>query len=180
VSGDGLVLTCAHGLQGSRLTIRFAEGEWSGTYPAEIIFVNEEFDTAVIRAKGLRTRRWFEIRLDAPPEKGEEIVAIGNPSLPGGSVSIEAMSVGIVSNPESQFYDLPRLVADVAIASGSSGGPLVALTDGKIVGVVVAVAQPEFGGGRASSKSVSLAAPASRLGEWLGLGKQMVESSGQK
>jgi len=170
VSDDGLVLTCAHGLEGSRLSIRFTAGEWAGTYPAEVVFINERTDTALLRAKGLRTSRWLEVRLDAPTHKGEEVVAIGNPSLPDGSFSVEAISQGIVSHPESEFYGLPRLVADVAIASGSSGGPLIGLSDGKIVGVTVAVARPEFDASRSSSKSLSLAAPANRLGEWLGLG----------
>lgn len=178
VSGDGLVLTCAHGLEGNQLSIRFSAGAWAGTYPAEVVFVNERTDTALLRAKGLRTSRWMEVRLDAPAEKGEEVVAIGNPSLPGGTHSVEAISSGIVSSPESPFYGLPRLVADVAIASGSSGGPVISLRDGRIVGVVVAVARAELTAGRAASRAVSLAAPAHRLGEWLGLeGAKAMRSS---
>lgn len=172
ISGDGLVLTCAHCLEGARLSFRLTSGNWVGTYAAEIEFVHELSDTAILRVRGLRTTRWMEVRLDRPAQRGEEIVAIGNPSLPGGSHSVEAISRGIVSNPESEFYGLPRLVADVAIASGSSGGPLVSLQDGKIVGVTVAVARPEFGSGRASTKSVCLAAPAHRLSEWLGLARE--------
>lgn len=129
-------------------------------------------DVALVRAKGLRCARWIEVRLSSPVKKGEEIVAIGNPVLPDGSISIDAISRGIVSNPESEFYELPRLVADITVASGSSGGPIISLRDGKIVGVVTAVADAGlayFVGGRSASGMVCLSAPSNRLQEWLGL-----------
>lgn len=172
ISPDGLILTCAHGLGGEDLRVRFRSGSWAGSYAADIVFVNEDSDVALIRARGLKTKRWIEVRLYGSPEKGEDIVAIGNPSLPDGSQSIEAISKGIVSNSESEFYGVPRLIADITVASGSSGGPLISLTDGKIIGVVVAVADSELAHGpgqRSASGTVCLAAPSIRLKEWLGL-----------
>jgi len=172
VSSDGLILTCAHGLVGDHLKIEFVSGPSVGVYDAEIVFVNEDSDVALIRARNLKTKIWIEVRLGAAPEKGEEIVAIGNPSLPDGTLSIEAISKGIISNPESEFYGVPRVVADISIASGSSGGPLISLNDGKIVGIVVAVANAELArnpGQRSASGPVCLAAPAQRLTEWLGI-----------
>ena len=177
ISSDGLMLTCAHGLGGENLNVRFRRGAWAGTYPAEIVFVNESADVALIRVRGLKTKRWIEVRLEGSSDKGEEIVAIGNPSLPDGSVSIESISKGIVSNSESQFYGVPRLVADITVASGSSGGPLVSLIDGKIIGVVVAVAGAELASGpgqRSASGTVCLAAPSIRLKEWLGLNSSQI------
>jgi hypothetical protein len=41
ISGDGLVLTCAHVLIGPLLTIQIHEGDWSGEYDLEPVFVNE-------------------------------------------------------------------------------------------------------------------------------------------
>jgi S1-C subfamily serine protease len=172
ISPDGLILTCAHGLSGEDLKVKFRSGSWAGTYAAEIIFINDDSDVALIQAKGLKTSRWIEIRLDGNIEKGEEIVAIGNPSLPDGSLSIEAISKGIVSNSESEFYRIPRLVADITVASGSSGGPLISFIDGKLIGVVVAVAAAELArdpAQRSASGTLCLAAPSIRLREWLGL-----------
>jgi len=172
ISADGLILTCAHGLGGEELRVIFKNGILAGNYNAEIVFVNERSDVALIRASGLKTRRWIEVRLDGKPRKGEAIVAIGNPTLPDGSISVEAISKGIVSNPESDFYGIPRMVADITIASGSSGGPLISLIDGKIIGVVIAVADSEIAyepGHRSASGAVCLAAPSCRLKEWLGL-----------
>lgn len=172
ISPDGLVLTCAHGIEGEELRVEFAGGPLKGSYPAEVVFVNDDYDVALIRVKGLTSKRWLEIRLDGNIVKGEDIVAIGNPSMPGGSQSVEAISKGIVSNSESDISGLPRIVADITVASGSSGGPLISLTDGKIVGVVIAVAGAELAhspGHRAASGTVCLAAPSSRLTDWLGV-----------
>jgi len=172
VSPDGLILTCAHGLSGEDLKVKFNNGLLAGTYAAEVVFINEKLDVALIRAKDCKTKRWIEIRLDGNPKKGELIVAIGNPSLPDGSLNIEAISKGIVSNPESEFHGIPRMIADITVASGSSGGPLISLTDGKIIGVVIAVAGIELAKGpgqRSSSGAFCIAVASNRLKEWLGL-----------
>jgi len=172
ISPDGLILTCAHGIEGEELRVEFAVGPLKGAYAAEVVFVNDDYDVALIRAKRLASKRWLEIRLNGNPVKGEDIVAIGNPSLPDGSQSIEAISKGIVSNPESDVYGVPRTIADITVASGSSGGPLISLADGKIVGVVVAVADAQLAqspGQRAASGTVCMAAPSSRLTDWLGI-----------
>ncbi len=175
ISPDGLILTSAHGLEGQNLKIRFRSGVWAGSYVAGIVFVNEDADVAVIRAKGLKTKRWIEVRVDGSLLKGEEIIAVGNPLLSDGWRSTEALSLGIVSNSESDFYGVPRVVADITVASGSSGGPLISLTDGKIIGVVVAVADSGLARGpgqRSASGTFCLAAPSIRLKEWLGLETQ--------
>lgn len=172
ISPDGLILTCAHGIEGEELRVEFAGGPLKGSYAAEVVFVNDDYDVALLRAKRLASKRWLEIRLDGNPVKGEDIVAIGNPSLPGGSQSIEAISKGIVSNPESDVYGVPRTIADITVASGSSGGPLISLADGNIVGVVVAVADAKLAqspGQRTASGTVCMAAPSSRLTDWLGI-----------
>jgi hypothetical protein len=172
VSPDGLVLTCAHGLSGEKLKVRFRNCPWAGSYYADIIFVNEIADVAILKAQGLKTARWIEIRFGATPEKGEEIITIGNPSLPWGTTSIEAISKGIVSNPKSEFHGVPSLIADITVASGSSGGPIISLVDGKLIGVVLAVADAGLAkepGKRSASGTICLAAPSTLLSKWLGI-----------
>jgi hypothetical protein len=127
---------------------------------------------AILKAQGLKTDRWIEVRFGTTPEKGEEIIAIGNPSLPGGATSTEAISRGIVSNPRSEFYGIPCLIADITVASGSSGGPIISLVDGKIIGVVRAVADAGLSkepGQRSASGTVCLAVPSTLLSKWLGI-----------
>jgi hypothetical protein len=60
------------------------------------------------------------------------------------------------------------LVADITIASGSSGGPLVSRRTGKIVGVVTVVT-PSVSKDFATSGYWAVAAPSSELVKWLGV-----------
>ncbi len=170
ISGDGLVLTCAHCLEHEPTQMRFSEGNWAGTYPIEVVFVNAEADVALIRAVGLRTPRWFNVRTDQAARKGEAIVAIGYMSLAGGSASTEAgITAGIVADPEVEYSGIPTLIADVAMASGSSGGPLISMQTGEVIGVVTMVMAGGIFKERGQSGTVCGAAPAERLPLTLGL-----------
>jgi len=172
ISPDGLILTCAHGLPGRELQATVIEGPNAGTYDADIVHVNHVNDVAIIRARNLRTSEWLPIRTDAPVQRGEPVIAVGNPSLPAGDLAIGGVSEGIVSTPQTQTFGPARVVADITIASGSSGGPLISLEDGAIVGVVTAVAPAMLAKeetGRSASGMLCLAAPANKLTEWTGL-----------
>jgi len=173
VSGDGLVLTCAHVLTAPRISVQFHEGPWAAEYPAEVVFVNEVNDVALIKARGLKAARWAPIRLSAPTLRGEPIVAMGSPAIRGGGTSLGTLTSGIVANPGADRFGSPQLVADITISSGSSGGPLISVDDGQVVGVVLAVLKAglsqETDDPIASSGYSCLAAPAHMLGDWLGL-----------
>lgn len=172
IGPEGLILTSAHGLTGRTTTAEFMMGGVDHTFPVQIVFINHRYDVALVRAIGMNNREWLPVRLQDATSPGEAIVAVGNPSLPDGSFVRSAVSNGRVASPLDTHWDTPRMVADVTIASGSSGGPLVSQRDGSIVGVVVAIASPEFGNletGRSASGMFVLAAPSSFLSEWLGL-----------
>lgn len=169
ISSDGLILTCAHVLRGEMVKIRFNTGAQQGEYKGVPVFVNEASDVALVRAEGLRSTTWLNVRLGASPKPGERIVALGNPSLPDGSAVEGAISEGIISSTESSYWGQPRIVADVTVASGSSGGPLVSMETGEVVGVTVAVAKAGMEKDRSASGFFSLAAPSRHLQEWLGL-----------
>jgi len=178
VSGDGLILTCAHVLRGSVFKVRFNEGSLRGTYDADPVFVNETMDVALLRVSRLVSRSWIPIRLDRGTSKGEELVAIGNPVLPDGTSIKGAVSNGIVSSPETKYFGAPRLVADITVASGSSGGPLVSSETGEIVGVVTAVVPAGIDEeGISSSGFFCIAAPSHLLGKWLGIGYTLERGS---
>jgi len=166
---DGLILTTAHGLLGNHLTVFLGANE--DGYAARILQVNSNKDIALLKIES--TREDFTsipVRLDKSPARGESIIALGNPSLSERSVAINSVTQGIVSTPNSSGFGMPRIVADISIASGSSGGPLISTEDGSIIGVVSEVASPEFGQGeRSASGSFALAIPATSLGEWIGL-----------
>jgi hypothetical protein len=173
IGPDGLVLTCAHVLVGPELTLEFKAGPWKGSYSAEVVFANAERDVAIVRAKGMTNVQWAQVRLGAAARKGEPIVAIGNPSMIGGIVNEAGISQGIVSNPSVEQHGDSYVAADIAIASGSSGGALFSLVDGAVVGVIQLVANTPslavFGERRASSGYSCLGAPSDKLTEWVGL-----------
>ena len=173
VGDRGLVLTCAHVLVGPHLRVQFMGGPSKGSYDGELVFVNSERDVALVRARNLRNEGWAALRLAEPIRQGESIVAIGNPGMDIGGTNFGGMSSGIISSPRLEEGGTIFLSADIAIASGSSGGPLFSLKDGALVGVVQMVATspgfPQSAGQVASTGYLCLAAPANELRAWLGV-----------
>ena len=169
ISGDGLVLTCAHVLNGPKITVRFAEGPHTGEYEAEIVRANDRCDVALIQVKGLVPKTWL-VLAQLQTARGGEILVFGSPSLDdAGSVAHLAVTEGKVVSPLGEEWGQPRLVAEVAVASGSSGGPIVDAKSGEVIGIVTAVTAPQFSETRAATASFCLGAPATLFGEWLGL-----------
>src|SRR5208337_528271 len=170
VGPGGLVLTCAHVLNSPTINVKLSTGKSRGSYEGEIVFVNEKCDVALIRAKKLSNTDWATLRLNTSALKGERIIAIGNPAIDQETLNLGGASAGIVSNPKISVFGQDELIADITVASGSSGGPLFSLDNGDLIGVVLAVTQPGIRvEGVSSSGSYCLAAPADMLGKWLGL-----------
>lgn len=171
ISADGLVLTAAHVIQGSRSKVVLAHGPHAGTYETELVFVDGRSDVAVLRAKGLRPARWFPVRLEGAIAQGSEVVALGYPYVANSegsqAESVQTVTTGIVSSVSEEG----ELVADLTVASGNSGGPIVDPASGEIVGVVSAVISPgiDKSKGYASSGFWCRGFAANRLGKSLGL-----------
>jgi S1-C subfamily serine protease len=168
ISEDGLILTCAHVLAGPQSRVRFFEGPLKGEYDAEIVRIDDRSDVALIRAVGIKATSWLSIS-EVPVGRGTKVAAVASPSVGDGGTAHAAVTHGDVITPIAEDWGQPRLVADLAVASGSSGGPIIDIESGRIVGVVTAVSAIEFNEARASTASLCLAAPASRLAEWIGL-----------
>jgi len=170
VSADGLILTCAHVLRGSKTVAHFRSGPLEGEYSTDAVFVDDTMDVAIIRASNLHSDNWIPIRLDSEPTPGEAVFAISNPAIGTYGHAEGALSEGIVSASELVGSAAPRLVANIAVASGSSGGPLVSASTGEIVGIALAVAEPGVDReGVSSTGFFCVAAPSVKLTEWLGL-----------
>jgi len=169
ISGDGLVLTCAHVLVGTNGRVIFRNGERKGEYSFDRVFVNQKTDTAIVRARNLKAKSWLPVRLNGKAKKGERIVAMGNPALGEDSQAIDAITEGLVSSIATNQSD-EILVLTVPVASGSSGGPIISQETGEIIGVVQAVFSPTVNESNlARSGFFCKAAPSSKFGEWLGL-----------
>lgn len=169
ISRDGLVLTAAHVVQGSSIKVVVSHGPHAGTYDADLVFVDGRSDTAVLRAKGLRPDRWFPVRLSGDIMPGSEVIALGYPFVANADdtskESVQTVTSGIVSSVSEEGV----LVADLTVASGNSGGPIVDPKTGEVVGIVSAVISPGINKEYGSSGFWCRGFASNRLGKSLGL-----------
>jgi serine protease Do len=127
VSGDGLVMTNAHVVEGAdEVIVRLTDKR---EFKAKVVGADKRTDVAVLKieASGLPSVRFGNVdRLRV----GEWVIAIGSPfdldnTVTAGIVSAKARDTGEI---------LPFIQTDVAINPGNSGGPLINLR-GEVVGI---------------------------------------------
>jgi S1-C subfamily serine protease len=127
----GWIMTNAHvvGRSPSRIEIAFHGQEFTA---AEKVYVDPFLDLAIIRvSEGVETRRIAEPRLecDTLPSVGHAVGAFGHPwrlQFTG--------TRGIISGVTAR-YRTELLQTDAPINQGNSGGPLISLASGRIVGI---------------------------------------------
>ena len=150
LAGDGLVLTNLHVVGRARsVQVQLEDGS---SYDARVIASDPHVDLALLQipSDGHAARGIFE-RHAAP---GELVFAFGHPwgqrnVLTGGVLSA-------VTSLRGRHGDLPVLRADVQLAPGNSGGPLLNAT-GEVIGLNAMI----FGGDQ------SVAIPASLIQSFL-------------
>lgn len=128
----GWVVTNAHvvGQCPSVVTVAFADGHF---VPARKIYVDSFTDVAVIEVSaGQRRHPVAPLDCERVPQVGEAIGAFGHPlGMPYTGTR------GIVSGKTDQWLaDLLQM--DATVDHGNSGGPVIALRDGRIVGIATA------------------------------------------
>lgn len=126
------VLTNAHvvGQSPSTVQVAFADDTFR---PARKVYVDSFTDVAVLEvAADGRPHAVAPIACDAVPEIGEGVGAFGHPlGMPFTGTR------GIVSGKTDQFLN-DLLQIDATVDHGNSGGPVIALKDGRIVGIATA------------------------------------------
>jgi S1-C subfamily serine protease len=143
INANGTILTANHVIQGARsIQISYADG--SDT-TAEVASSSPEQDIATLTPAKL-PETVVPAVLGGGAAVGDDVVAIGNPlGLTATTTS------GVVSGLERTLTrdeggDIAGLLQfDAAVNPGSSGGPLIN-TQGQVVGVVVALANPTDAG----------------------------------
>jgi serine protease Do len=148
--GNGLVLTNAHVAgRGRSLRVVLANDE---TYPAKLVASDRNVDLALLEipADGHATA----VLSEETPRPGEMVFAFGHPwgqrnVLTGGVLSA-------VTSLHGRQGEIPILRADVQLAPGNSGGPLLN-TAGEVIGLNAMI----FGGDQ------SVAIPAGVIREFL-------------
>lgn len=142
----GHLVTCAHNLAtipGYEIHSLFHKGNWmqEGTLtgfhynkPLESLKAHSEehyYDYAVLEGVVGQPSLGLQFS-DRPPQPGEPVCSLGyafdNPTL--------LMHQGIIASVEKSGV-ATMLTLDMSVNPGNSGGPLISLVDGKVLGVVV-------------------------------------------
>lgn len=143
--GNGYILTAAH-VVGLEKSVQIKNSLGSNGW-ADVLWTNEAHDVALLRfhsnalAPG-DSGLWAVSRLNCSdkPAIGQHIEAIGNP----GSLNF-VHSWGRVAGPIQTLFNWQvAFIADLGIAPGSSGGPVID-EQGRVVGIVVGISLTHFG-----------------------------------
>ncbi len=129
-AGRGWIMTNAHVVSRSPATVQVAfHGREFG--PARKVFVDPFLDLAIIEARPEAGRTFAAAELECrnQPAMGHPVGAYGHPWL-----FYYTGTRGIVSGVTSK-YRTEYLQTDAPIDSGNSGGPLISLTSGRVVGI---------------------------------------------
>ena len=126
VSSNGYILTNRH-VVGRRtsVTIEFRSGKV--THGA-VVKRNAKHDLALIKLNGSNFS-WLKLAQEEDVKVGNDVMAIGTPKGLSWSVS-----KGIVSAVRD-IDDVRVIQTDAAINAGNSGGPLIDLATGKVIGI---------------------------------------------
>lgn len=148
----GWLLTNAHVATRSPSIVKVS---FKGGEPivAERIHVDPLIDLAVLAIPPSSipdTATEAPLACESAPVAGTSVMAFGHP----WGMSYTA-SRGIVSGL-AWFYPSLMIQTDAAINSGNSGGPLISLVDGHVIGINTSTYQPDEGEG---STAISLAEP---------------------
>jgi serine protease Do len=126
--GNGLVLTNAHVVgRGRSLQVVLADDE---TYPAKLVASDKNVDLALLEIP--TNGHAAAVLSEETPRPGEMVFAFGHPwgqrnVLTGGVLSA-------VTHLRGRQGEIPVLRADVQLAPGNSGGPLLN-TAGEVIGL---------------------------------------------
>jgi len=132
--GNGRFLTASHCTWGGAVKVRTDRGD---SADAELLWNTDTYDLALLYAEGLTLQKSaIDCHLIKP---GDSVSTVGNPLglsflRTKGTVLSELMT-GVVQVENKAIWK-ERLVADMTIAPGNSGGPLFDSL-GRIVGTIV-------------------------------------------
>ena len=138
VNIGGFVISAAH-VVGSESEVMLSTSDGKQT-PADVLWVNRAHDVALLKPREKLTAAVSRLACDAPVSVGQSIEAVGNP----GPLEF-VHSWGRVSGPTKEYFRWKlAFIADLGIAPGSSGGPVLD-HHGRVVGIVVGVILTQLG-----------------------------------
>jgi len=136
ISDDGYILTCYHVIDNARqILVRYlnSDGNYETTQ-AQLVWSQEDIDVALIRLQQSVNIKSIEIGDAESVIQGHQIIAIGFPL--GSSLGVEpTVTTGIVSSLRQSgarsFFQI-----SAPVNPGNSGGALVSVETGKVIGIV--------------------------------------------
>jgi S1-C subfamily serine protease len=137
ISPDGLVLTNAHVVGGSRL-VRLTDTE-GRTGEARLLGIDPDTDLALLRADASRSLAYASLGDSKLLRRGHLAIAIGNPLGFESTVTagvISALGRSLRATTGRMIEDV--IQTDAALNPGNSGGPLVS-SHGDVIGINTAV-----------------------------------------
>lgn len=127
----GLVVTNAHVVAGySDVEVRNSEDE---ALNGRVVGISNEFDIALIQVDELKGASPLPLELQ-PSELGTEVIALGSPLGLTNTASMGSVT-GLDRSFETEFQYEKMYQVDTQMSPGSSGGPLVDATTGKVIGI---------------------------------------------
>lgn len=130
-SNTGMVVTNAHAVAGfTDVVVRNINGQ---DHPGTVVGISDTSDIALIHVEAFEGIAPLEVEM-AATDVGTEVIALGSPA---GMENTATM--GYLTGIDRDFYqeftyeDIYQI--DAKIAPGSSGGPLVDATTGKVIGI---------------------------------------------
>lgn len=137
IDGRGSILTNEHVIAGGgRIFVTIASGE---EVEAKVKYSDRKNDLALLEAPSLAKQPYLTISSAAHLEQGDHVVALGSPEGLTNSVSdgiISALDRTIQVEDGGILEGLIQTTAP--ISHGSSGGPLVEVATGHVIGVTTA------------------------------------------
>ncbi|WP_209123265.1 S1C family serine protease [Alkalihalobacillus sp. BA299] len=132
-NNKGDIITNAHVVAGAEeVTVKIADkSEYTGT----VIGISTDTDVSVIRVSDLKETEPLPLAKEVPAELGDEVLALGSPLGFQNTVT-----TGIISGVDRSFelenyqYDNAYQIS-APIAPGNSGGPLISISTGEVIGI---------------------------------------------
>jgi S1-C subfamily serine protease len=141
---SGKVITAAHVIEGSLPADIVLMDSQNNKYLIEDIVSNSDYDLALLTPKETLTGPSLPISLDNQFFIGVQVVTWGYPEGYGGQLPL--LSAGHLSGVDdikaSSGESIERWVVNAVFNSGNSGGPLIDVNSGMVIGVVVSKLSP--------------------------------------
>lgn len=135
--GDGLFITAKHCIEGESAKDLVIQDSTNKTHIAQLIYVDADDDVAVLRSDELPVTLKIWGPLDGKIYAGKQIMTLGHPGYYLADFTFE---IGYVTNIR-KIDGKAFIISKNMTYPGESGGPVIMLENGKVIGLAIAMAE---------------------------------------